>query len=275
METVGIYVFSGTGNTLRCAEALRDALAELGRGAALRMIRDGSEKASEGDLVVCYPVYGFNAPTPVLRFCRGQETREGGRVWFLKTSGEPLRLNDASSAELARPLRRKGYEIAGEFGYVMPYNILFRHSDEAASLMWETAKRRIPAAARMIAAGEGAAPRPGAGAKLMSALCRIEHGFYPLNGRLFRVDKSKCLRCMKCVEACPVGNIKYKDGRFSFGGKCACCTRCAFSCPADAIHIGIIDFMRVNGPYDFARDPAKAGPIRYCRRAYERYFSGQ
>ena len=101
---IGIYVFSGTGNTLKCAEALRDALAELGADAALHEIRDGSEKASGRDLVVCYPVYGFNAPTPVLRFCRGQEAREGGRVWFMKTSGEPLRLNDNSSAEMIRIL---------------------------------------------------------------------------------------------------------------------------------------------------------------------------
>ena len=272
---IGIYVFSGTGNTLKCAEALRDSLAELGAGAALHEIKDGTEKAAERDLVLCYPVYGFNAPTPVLRFCRGPDATKGGRVWFLKTSGEPLKLNDNSSAELMRPLRRKGYEIMGEFGYIMPYDIIFRHTDEAASLMWETAKRRIPEAARMIAAGKGAVPKPGAGAKLMSLVCRIEHGFYPLNGRLFRVDKSRCVKCMKCVSACPEGNIRYENGRFRFGGKCVCCTRCAFSCPADAIRIGVIDFMRVNGPYDFTRDPKKAEPIKYCRRAYERYFSGQ
>ena len=268
----GIYVFSGTGNTLKCAEELRDALAELGENAALHVIKDGSEKADEGDLVLCYPVYGFNSPVPMLRFCRGLEAGRGGRVWFLKTSGEPLRLNDASSGELTRILRKKGFEIKGEFGYIMPYNSIFRHTDEAASLMLETAKRRIPAAARAIAAGESAMPAPGPGAKFMSALCRIEHGFYPVNGRLFRVDKRRCLRCMKCVEACPEGNIGYENGRFKFGGRCVCCTRCAFGCPADAIHIGIIDFMRVNDPYDFSRDPAKAEPIRYCRKAYERYF---
>ena len=271
----GIYVFSGTGNTLKCAAALRDALAELGAEAVLHEVKDGSEKAAEDDLVLCYPVYGFNAPLPMLRFCRGLEKGRGGRVWFLKTSGEPLRLNDNSSAELTRILRKKGFDIRGEFGYIMPYDIIFRHTDEAASLMWETAKRRIPAAAKAIAAGEGTLPAPGAAAKLMSVICRIEHGFYPVNGRLFRVDKSKCLRCMKCVESCPEGNIRYVNGRFKFGGRCVCCTRCAFGCPADAIHIGVIDFMRVNGPYDFTRDPQKAEPIKYCRKAYERYFSEQ
>ena len=269
---IGIYVFSGTGNTLRCAGALRDALAELGADAALHEIKDGTEKAAERDLVLCYPVYGFNSPLPMLRFCRGLEAG-GGRVWFLKTSGEPLKLNDASSGKLARILRKKGFEVKGEFGYIMPYNIIFRHTDEAASLMWETARRRIPAAARAIVSGEGTLPAPGAGAKLMSAVCRIEHGFYPVNGRLFRVNDKKCLRCMKCVGACPEGNISYANGRFKFGGRCVCCTRCAFACPADAIRIGIIDFMRVNGPYDFSRDPAKAEPIKYCRKAYERYFS--
>ena len=38
---------------------------------------------------------------------------------------------------------RAGRVSKGEFGYIMPYDIIFRHTDEAASLMWETAKKRI------------------------------------------------------------------------------------------------------------------------------------
>ena len=272
-KRIGIWVFSGTGNTLKCAKALETALIERGVSVGFHEIVDGSERAEERDLVICYPVYGFNMPYILKTFCRN--LKSGGNVWFLKTSGEPLRLNDNSSAEPIRILRKNGYCIKGEFHYIMPYNMVFRHTDELASRMWETAQKRIPDAAERIANGEDApiaAPIP---AKIVSALCRIEHWFYPKNGRLFRVDPKKCVRCKKCVKNCPTKNITFENGKFRFGKSCIGCVRCSFKCPTDAIHIGLIDFMRVNGPYDFTRDPASATLGRYCRKSYERYFNGK
>ena len=270
-EPIGIYVFSGTGNTLRCARALETALTEMGVSVNLHEISDGSETATERDLLLCYPVYGFNMPRILKTFCRN--LNGGGNVWFLKTSGEPLHLNDNSSAELIRILKKNGYRIKGEFHYIMPYNMVFRHTDEQASLMWETAKRRIPDAAKRIANGEETPIRAPISAKIVSALCRIEHWFYPKNGRLFRVDPKKCVRCKKCVKNCPTKNITFENGRFRFGKSCIGCVRCSFNCPTGAIKIGLLDFMRVNGPYDFTRDPTSAKPGRYCRKSYERYFS--
>lgn len=270
-KRIGIYVFSGTGNTLKCAKALETALTETGVSVNFHEIADGTETASERDLVICYPVYGFNMPRIMKPFCRNMNG--GGNVWFLKTSGEPLHLNDNSSAELIRILQKKGYAIKGEFHYIMPYNMVFRHADELASLMWETAKKRVPDAAKRIANGKEAPVSAPFSAKIVSALCRIEHWFYPKNGRLFRVDSKKCVRCLKCVKSCPTKNVAYSDGKFHFGRNCIGCVRCSFNCPTGAIHIGLIDFMRVNGPYDFTRDPESATLGRYCRRSYERYFS--
>ena len=269
--TVGLCVFSGTGNTAKCAEALEKALRRRGIRTALHTIADGTETAEEKEIVICYPVYGFNMPAVLKKFCRSLP--EGGGAWFLKTSGEPLALNGNSSAEMIRILRKKGWRIKGEFHFVMPYNMVFRHTDEMASLMWKTAEKRIPAAADMIADGTENAIRPKLAAKILSALCRIEHRFYPLNGRFFRVDGKKCIRCGKCAAACPTGNISFSDAGIRFGKNCIGCVRCSFGCPTDAIRIGLINFMRVNGPYDFARDPSAAKIGRYCRKAYERYFA--
>ena len=272
-DTIGIYVFSGTGNTLKCAKALGTALTEMGISVHLHEIADGSETAAERDLVICYPVYGFNLPRLLKDFCR--TLTAGGNVWFLKTSGEPLHLNDNSSAELIRILKKKGYRIKGEFHYVMPYNMVFRHTDELASRMFETARERIPDAAKRIADGEETPISAPLSAKAVSALCRIEHWFYPRNGRLFRVDPKKCVRCQKCVKNCPTKNITFEGGRFRFGRNCVGCVCCSFNCPTGAIRIGLIDFMRVNGPYDFTRDPGSATLGRYCRKSYERYFADQ
>ena len=273
MRKYAICVFSGTGNTEKCAVLLQQELSALGVSAELHRVESGEETAQSDNLILCYPIHGFNAPNSMLRFCRNLPDGHG-EVWFLKTSGEPLHLNDNSSAELVRILHRKGYTVNGEFHYVMPYNMVFRHSDEMASLMWATARQRIPSAARQIVSSKGTCPAASFSARFMSCICRIEHGFYPLNGRLFRVDRKRCMRCMQCVNNCPTKNIRYENGRFHFGGKCIGCTRCSFNCPGAAIHIGLLDFMRVNGPYDFDRDPKESAIGRYCRKAYMRYLSG-
>ena len=272
-KRIGICVFSGTGNTLRCAKALETVLAEQGVSVGFHEIADGSETAPERDLVICYPVYGFNMPRILKPFCRN--LTGGGNVWFLKISGEPLHLNDNSSAELIRILRKNGYRIMGEFHYIMPYNMVFRHTDELASRMFEAAQARIPDAAKKIANGEETPISAPLSAKAISALCRVEHWFYPHNGRLFRVDPKKCIRCQQCVKHCPTKNITFENGRFRFGKHCIGCVRCSFNCPTDAIRIGLIDFMRVNGPYDFTRDPKSATPGRFCKKAYARYFADE
>ena len=169
-------------------------------------------------------------------------------------------------------LRKKGYAVRGEFHYIMPYNMVFRHSDAMASKMWKTAKARIPEAAGIITAGTEKLKHASIPAKLMSSLCRIEHNFYPLNGSLCRVRKDRCVQCLQCVNNCPVGNIRFENGRFTFRNSCIGCARCSFFCPQDAIRIGLLDFMRVNGPYDFSRDPEDAVIGRFCRKSYERYF---
>ena len=271
MNEFGIYVFSGTGNTLKCAKALKEALDHKGVFCDFHEIKDGEAYYGEKDLILCYPVHGFNAPNVWLRFCR-EMPPGSGNVWFMKTSGEPLVLNDNSSGELICILRKKGYHIKGEFHYVMPYNMVFRHSDEFASLMWKTAQARIPEAAEQIANGMEKQIAPSFPAKAMSRMCRIEHWFYPRNGRLYHVDMNRCIKCMKCVKDCPTGNISFSEGKFHFGCGCSGCVRCSFRCPEKAIHIGLLDFMRVNGPYDFTRNPENALIGRYCRKAYRRYF---
>ena len=77
---------------------------------------------------------------------------------------------------------------------------------------------------------------------------------------------------MQCVSNCPTHNIRYENGHFRFGDSCVGCTRCSFRCPTAAIHIGLLNFMRVNGPYAFDRDPQKAIIGTYCKKAYKRYL---
>lgn len=274
MKKIDLFVFSATGNTAKCANLLTSKLNELGEKAQLNSIENGHEEVQQpGDtIVICYPVHGFNAPANVIEFCRNLPQGQGD-AYVLKTSGEPLTVNDNSSKMVVKALESKGYTFKGEYHYVMPYNMIFRHTDEMAAKMWQTAQDRIPKAAQTIAAGETHLKKISCKAKFVRKVVAIEHWGARFNGRFFRVDRNKCVRCMKCVNNCPTHNITFVDGKFKFGNQCLLCTRCSFNCPTDAFHIGLMDFMRVNGKYNFGADPDKATIGRYCRKAYTRYFS--
>lgn len=273
MKKIDLFVFSGTGNTMKCARELARHLTTLGAAANVMRVENGAETVETvGDtVVVCYPVHGFNAPQNVIDFCRNLP-HAAVDAYVLKTSGEPLSVNDNSSEMVIKALEGKGYTFKGEYHYVMPYNMIFRHTDEMAAKMWETAKSRIPHAAEAIILGETHLKTVPRKAKFVRKVVAIEHWGARFNGHFFRVKQDKCVKCMQCVRNCPTHNITYQDGKFKFGDNCLLCTRCSFNCPTDAFRIGLMDFMRVNGKYNFHADPNAAKIGRYCKKAYERYF---
>ena len=149
MMKAAFYCFSATGNTKRICGLFADELKKSGYETEYFAIRQGADYAppSGFDLVfVAYPVHGFSAPRIMIDFAKGLPDGNGQGYYIIKTSGEPLRVNDASSSGLRRKMSAKGYEFKGEFHYVMPYNMLFRHSDKMVALMWRAAKcPRTPA----------------------------------------------------------------------------------------------------------------------------------
>lgn len=271
-------VFSASGNTLRVAKLFSERLSERGAECETVRIREdmaAPDVASADTLVIGYPVHGFNAPQNVADFAKGLPECENKVYYIIKTSGEPLHVNDASSRILDRILKKKGYIKRGEFHYVMPYNMIFRHSDDMAALMWQAARNTAPADANKIFAGEEAQLKAGLLAVMTRFVVAVEHKAMPYLGRLFKVKKEKCISCGKCAKLCPMLNIEMKDGLPVFGKNCIGCTACSFNCPADAISIGVLNGWRVNGAYKFA--PPREGLTRkdvcnYWRGSYIRYF---
>lgn len=273
-----IYYFSGTGNTLKACECFRDSLEKLGVECTLFPVTSPSMPAPDQfDFVgIAYPVHAFNAPYVMYKFVRGLPRQNGKKFFIVTTSGEPLCWNNSSSCHLRGKLKKRGFELTNEYHYVMPYNMIFRHTDMQAQKMWQTAKALISLDAVEVVDGKKSLLKTPPFGRFVSWVLRIEHGAMKVNGRFFKVKKS-CVKCMKCVKNCPVGNISYdeKSGKFRFGGNCIMCTRCSFSCPKDAIKIGVLNGWRVNGAYNF-ENPNEAQTCRkpnYCKKAYKRYFA--
>lgn len=273
---IGMYIFSGTGNTMRICTRLANELEKLGHEITLNSIRKSQNAlcAINYDcLVIGYPVHAFNAPAPVLKFLKGLP-RAGCKtpVYLVRTSGEPLKLNDASGITPKKLLKKREYQVLGEFSYVMPYNIIFRHSDGMATRMWKAAQLRIPQDAKEISVAMEHLNKVNAFSRIVSFVLRIEHTAMPIVGRKFHATED-CIGCEICAKQCPQNNITLIDGKPVFGNACVACMGCAFHCPKNAVNTSILNGWRVNGAYQFDSNPASDAEIcKYCHSAYLRYF---
>lgn len=273
---IGMYVFSGTGNTQRVCTCLAKELTTLGHEIEIVSIYHNQVAltAKKCDcLVIGYPVHAFNAPAPVLKFlkCLPQSTHEIP-VYLVRTSGEPLKLNNASGITPKKILKKRGYQVLGEFSYVMPYNIIFRHSDGMVSRMWKAAQLRIPQDAIIISTAQKQLNKVNIFSRLTSFALRIEHTAMPIVGRGFSTTND-CIGCGLCAKQCPQNNIAIINGKPEFGKTCVSCMGCAFHCPKNAINTSILNGWRVNGAYQFDANPATDAEVcKYCHSAYLRYF---
>lgn len=223
-----------------------------------------------------YPIWAFNAPKIVLDFAKAlKKSKETVRSFIIKTSGEPVRLNDASSVKLTKLLKKKNFEVTNEYHYCMPYNIIFRHSETMAHKMWKAAKDIIPVDCEELLNGEERKIKKVAFGGILTGVLRIQQWGGRFNGKYYKVYDDVCVHCNKCVNNCPVSNISVKDGKFTFGKRCLMCMRCAFECPKNAIKIGFFEKWKVNGEYSFTPPTRPEPPTKhdnYCKKAYDRYF---
>ena len=269
-------IFSGTGNTLRIAIRLSDELKLHGAETEIYNIRSDTEPpAMDGydTIVFGYPVHAFNTPAVMLEFPKKLPHVSGKKAYIFHTSGKALKFNDAAGILPKRILRKHGFDVLGEFAYVMPYNIIFKHSDQMAARMWKCAIKRIGNDAKTIANGERNKVKVNVFKRAVSTVLRIEQPAMPMLGKHFKADNEKCAGCGTCVSLCPVSNITLSDDLPKFGKVCVGCMACSFNCPNDAIKISVLNGWRVNGSYFFGAEPATDEQVcSYCKKSYLKYF---
>ncbi len=273
---IGFFAFTGTGNTLRVCKTISSELTANGVESDIHLIQNVADINLVSDydrIVIAHPVHGFNTPMPMLDFINSMpNTTAKTSVYIIRVSGEPLKLNDAAGIVPKRILNKKGYNVKGEFRYIMPYNIIFKHSDNMATRMENASKIKAKNDSLTIINDKVQLTNTNAFSRFVSFICKIEHSAMPVFGKHYKVTEA-CICCGLCEKLCPSNNINIKDGKPIFGKECVGCMACSFSCPHDAIRISFLDGWRVNGSYDFNSTPATDDEIcNYCKKSYLRYF---
>jgi NAD-dependent dihydropyrimidine dehydrogenase PreA subunit/flavodoxin len=284
MKKAIIYLFSGTGNTKKIANLFKDEFKKENCETEIYPISNDNNTApnpNNYDLVgFAYPIHAFNTPEIMVKFIKTLPEANNIPVFIIKTSGEPLHLNDGSSQKIIRILLNKGYKVNIERHIVMPYNMIFRHSNALVKQLWIYAKALTELYAKDILSGNKYNIKVSILKRLHIQFFRIEWKFANFNGKLFKVDKDKCTNCNKCINMCPVNNITRENGEIKFGNNCILCVRCSFNCPTNAINIGILNNWKVNGEYklnDISEDDTLDYPFindstKGLYRIYKSYF---
>ncbi|MDE6029037.1 MAG: EFR1 family ferrodoxin [Clostridiales bacterium] len=283
MKILLIY-FSGTGNTKRVTDLYKTAFEANSAEVDVAEIPLDTQppNADDYDMIgLGYPIHGFNAPKLLLDVCkklpkRNVKTDGYKKAFIFKSSGEPVRMSDASSLKMRKILKRRGYAVNNEYQYVMPYNIIFRHTDAEVYKMWTTAQKLVPADVAEILQDKPRLPKKPFLGGFVAWILRCEYWGAHIIGKTFKAKKD-CVKCGKCVKLCPMGNIHTnKKGKIKFGGKCMICMRCVQACPKAAINMGIMNSWKVTGAYSFdqpTQPPAPTKHDKYCKKAYDRYYA--
>ena len=275
MKYLGIY-FTGTGNSKRVLDTARAVLLSYGHTLEeVDVIKDEAKDVSQYDgLMVFYPIYAFNAPKPIIDYVKKMKKIDHQiPCLIMKQSGEHLFWNNASSLHLTRLLKKRNIIVKNEYHYLMPYCFIFRHSDYMAYRMNEVMQGLLPLDMKDFLEGNEVRLKRFFLDSFFAWVLRIQWWGGRFNGRFYKVDKKKCIKCMKCVNDCPAQNIVFKDGKFKFQGKCLMCQRCVMYCPKKAVKAGMFNSWRVDTPYTFKKvEYQKESKPNFCKKNYERYF---
>ena len=272
---IACLYFSGTGNTLRTVNYVQECISfDMD---IFDVVKDDVVDFSNYDhLIICYPIYGFNCPKPVIDYVKKINKLEKNiSCLVIKNSGEHLFWNNGSSLYLRRLLKKRNISLKSEYHYLMPYSFVFRHSDYMAYNMDTTCHELIKLDIKDYLEGKYHPIKRFFGDRLFAFTFRIQWWGGRVNGKHYKIDSTKCIKCMKCVNDCPVNNIEYKDDKFVFGKKCLMCQRCVINCPVDAFKsLGAFTKWKVNGRYSFKEQTEfqEEKKPKFCRRNYQRYF---
>jgi len=239
MKTL-VYYFSGTGNSLAIAEGLCRFLGDC-RIVPIASTAPGLITPDADRVGIVAPVYFSGLPSIVSEFSGRLDLSRVPYTFAVMTlggSGGPAALHQLERILAGGPGRRG---LDAGFSVRMPgNNILLYGPPKEASIarILTNADRRVEEIAGMVEEGVRRRPR----APLLGSL--VHRIFYPrfiagVHGadRKFTVD-DRCTSCERCVEVCPVGNIRLEEGRPVWLHHCEQCLACIQLCPTEAIQAG-------------------------------------
>ena len=220
------------------ARRIGDRFKENGYEVNYHAIELGMEVKIDSDTTVglAFPIAFFSSYPVVLDFIASLPNG-GGRKIFMSASMGGMGMG--VEGKIRQMVKSKGYKPIGAELFLMPGNynnavIPFARNRELVA----TAMKKCDAFAAAIVKGSS---RWGRGSPVIPSMWKgLVHSGRALRFfyRMFpiQIDMSKCVKCMRCRENCPVDAIERNaETLFIRVDKCQSCQRCVAFCPQHAI----------------------------------------
>ncbi len=233
-----IYHFTGTGNSLKIAKDLAEALGESSLVALARA--SGEDLAPTTDTVgIVFPVYAWGPPAIVASFLDKLKVPEGTYVFAVCTCGGSA---SGTLVKVKKQLARRGIELASGFAVLMPSNYIAWGGAipvEKQTEMFAAADGRIGEICEVVRGKQARQVEMG------GAFGRFVTGLvYAMSANAFAKQDSKfvvgesCNGCGICAKVCQVTNIEMVENKPSWLHRCEQCLACIQWCPQTAIQVG-------------------------------------
>ena len=215
-----VLYYSGTGNSKYIAKCIASALETdcLNLNERIKA-EDTSSVQTEENVILVTPTYAWRIPHIVSGWLGKAELVGAKRIWFVMDCGSEIGNAAKYNRELAA---QKALTYMGTAQIVMPENYiaLFSAPDkQEAKAIVENAKPAIRSIIDCIRNGmEFPAPRNNLYDRFMSGA--VNPIFYKkiVKADAFTVSDA-CIGCRKCVQLCPLNNIRLDKDKPVWGGK--------------------------------------------------------
>jgi ferredoxin/flavodoxin len=252
---IGIFYFSGTGNTKTVTYLLSEQLKNKGCHVDIYAIDEvlktkNNPSVQSYDIVgFGYPTHAFNAPRIFFEYINTLPAGDQKKTFVFKSAGDPF-MNGGSTALVRNALQTKGYDVFYERLFVMPANVLIRYRNPIIKQLYRTAARHAQTMATDLLTGT---KRLQNNTIISTALTAGFSGMESIGARFFGKHLTvthSCNHCGICIRNCPTRNITEHEGRILFDSQCVLCLRCVYSCPVQAIVPRYLKFLIVRPWFD-------------------------
>lgn len=234
-----ILYFSGTGNSAYAANRIGRRLKDDTVNLFERIkSNDVSKIHSDRPWVLVVPTYAWRIPRIVQQWLENVPMTGNRDIYFVMTCGGSM---GNAGAYLTKLCAKKKLNYRGCMELVMPENYIALYSaptDEKALEIIGRAEGVMDKAAHLIRNGRDfAQPKITLGDRMSSGI--INTIFYPVfvHAKKFYATDA-CISCGKCVNVCPLSNVRLENGRPVWGDHCTHCMACICRCPSGAIEYG-------------------------------------
>lgn len=250
-----IYWYSGTGNSLSAARRLAEHLHGETVLLPVTALLYGYEQPAASVYGFVFPLYGAEAPWPVLEAIKQLKLPENAYTFAAATCNER---GGVALDDLNNFMMDHGMKLSYGRRIDMPGNCLPSSDEENAERLRyeESDVQRIAdnVNRRMLSSFHGGNPHMKTVEDRRSSMHRAGLDRWVVN--------DSCIRCGTCASLCPMHNITLKDGIPQFGNECGFCFACWHWCPAKALSLAEFPVFSPEGRSQYRHPDISADDLR-------------